>query len=92
MEPPPHPLSPVWLMDGGPLLLALCCDKQQMFSNNVYRPGLHLQMTHLFPVKQAQRGHPSTERWVATAPPIKPAHRGATKNSWQAHLYLKCKK
>lgn len=38
--------SPVWLMDVGALQLALCCDKQQMFSNNVYRLGLHPQMTH----------------------------------------------
>lgn len=38
--------SPVWLMDVGALQLTLCCDKQQMFSNNVYRLGLHLQMTH----------------------------------------------
>lgn len=81
---PLHRLSGV--ADGwrGPLQLTPCCDKQQMFSNNVYRPGLHLQThTHLFPVKQAQRGHPSTELWVAAVPPDPHATRNAGRLSRQ---------
>lgn len=46
--------------DGAPLA-APCCDSLQMFSNNVYQPEPPaMDDTHLFPVKQGSRGHPST--------------------------------
>lgn len=56
------------LMDSGALPFALCCDKQQMFSNNVYRLGLHLLMTHTCFQSQRPRGtiHPPSF-WVDTA-------------------------
>ncbi|CAB1455805.1 unnamed protein product [Pleuronectes platessa] len=60
--------SPVWLMDGGPLRLAPCCDRQQMFSNNVYRPGLHLRMTHTcFQSNRPREAIHPRRSWVATA-------------------------
>lgn len=64
MEPPTPTLRCGWWM-GGPLQLALCCDKQQMFSNNVYRPGLHLQMTHTCFQSNRPREtiHPQSPGW-----------------------------
>ena len=61
----PHTHSPVRLMDGGLLQLAPCCDKQQMFTNNVYRPGLHLQMTHTcFQSNRPREAiHPQSSGW-----------------------------
>ncbi|KAK2880820.1 hypothetical protein Q8A67_018088 [Cirrhinus molitorella] len=45
----------------GASLAAPCCDSLQMFSNNVYQPEPPaMDDTHLFPVKQGSRGHPST--------------------------------
>lgn len=72
----PDMRCPAWVMEAGGLsvdgalesdgwegasLAAPCCDSLQMFSNNVYqREPPAMDDTHLFPVKQGSRGHPST--------------------------------
>lgn len=90
---PLHRLSGV--ADGwrGPLQLTPCCDKQQMFSNNVYRPGLHLQMTHTcFQSNRPREAiHPQSSGWPLHrrihTPHITP---GASADSSAANNELAC--